>query len=51
MTDATNLKAPVASSDGRIRGGLGFLGGLALCSAALIAQAALLHAVAKRKPN
>jgi hypothetical protein len=34
-----------------IRGGIGFFGGLLLCGAALMAQAALLHAIAGKKAN
>ena len=33
-------------SEGLVRGGLGFLGGLLLCGAALMAQAAFLQAIA-----
>jgi hypothetical protein len=33
-------------TDSLVRGGIGFLGGLLLCGAALIAQAALLQSIA-----
>jgi hypothetical protein len=32
-------------NDSLVRGGIGFFGGLLLCTAALLAQAALLHSI------
>lgn len=47
MRDAVRQEGNDAvHGEGLMRGGLGFLGGLVLCSVALVAQAALLHAVA-----
>jgi hypothetical protein len=46
MTDMTEKQIDAASpSEGLLRGGLGFLGGLLLCGAALAAQAAFLHSI------
>jgi hypothetical protein len=38
-------------SEGLVRGGIGFLGGLVLCGVALMAQAALLQAIAGKKTS
>jgi len=46
----TELKQSEATqSESLLRGGLGFLGGLLLCGAALAAQAALLQAITSPK--
>ncbi len=39
------------TSEGFTRGGIGFLGGLVLCGVALMAQAALLHAITGKKAS
>jgi len=47
MNDSTRLPgSEAAPSEGLLRGGIGFFGGLLLCGAALAAQAALLRVIA-----
>jgi hypothetical protein len=45
MSSEEKLAGGESHSDSLVRGGIGFFGGLLLCGAALLAQAALLHAV------
>jgi hypothetical protein len=44
--DEKLLSSSESQNQSLVRGGVGFLGGLLLCGAALMAQAALLHAIA-----